>query len=196
MINLGYMTMQIKKLLFLCLILFSSVATWAKQLPSYSIYNDTSAMLYFDTFDPGRGTWRNQSVNSRQMKTFTINSGYSSGKIRISTPTRGYNEYSVGSGGVYRLTWNDQKQMWDVTTDQSGAVNAPQQQRNLGYGTGVKQQSAALPYSLGDAVMVSWKSSWYPATVIQLGNHKVKIHYDGYQNNWDEWVGRERIRYR
>jgi hypothetical protein len=30
--------------------------------------------------------------------------------------------------------------------------------------------------------------------VIQVGRERVKIHYDGYDNSWDEWVDGSRIR--
>lgn len=49
-------------------------------------------------------------------------------------------------------------------------------------------------YNVGDAVSVKWKGSWWPAHVVQAGNNKWYIHYDGYSNSWDEWVGPGRIR--
>lgn len=196
------MTMLIKKrlLTLLACLAFCFAPAISAQLPTYSIYNDTSTMLHFETLDPGRGTWRNQSVNPRQLKTFTINSGIPTGKIRIGTPARGYNEYSIGSGGLYRLTWHEQKQMWDVTTDRQSHHQTPsvQKQQNPAYGgsPATGRQGAHLPYRLGDAVSVLWKGIWYAATVTQLGGHKVKIHYDNYDNSWDEWVDGSRIRYR
>ncbi len=52
----------------------------------------------------------------------------------------------------------------------------------------------AGPYKAGDAVMVKWKGSWWPAQVVQVGAKRWYIHYDGYSNSWDEWVGPGRIR--
>lgn len=52
----------------------------------------------------------------------------------------------------------------------------------------------AGPYRAGDSVMVKWKGSWWPAQVVQVGAKKWYIHYDGYSNSWDEWVGPSRIR--
>lgn len=46
----------------------------------------------------------------------------------------------------------------------------------------------------GEKVMVEWHGAWYPSTVLQLGSNKWKIHYDGYSNSWDEWVGPNRIK--
>lgn len=52
----------------------------------------------------------------------------------------------------------------------------------------------AGPYVAGSAVLVKWKGSWWPAQVVQVGPKRWFIHYDGYNNSWDEWVGPGRIR--
>jgi hypothetical protein len=49
-------------------------------------------------------------------------------------------------------------------------------------------------FAVGDAVKVRWKGSWYAASVMESRNGRYKIHYDGYDNSWDEWVGPDRIR--
>ena len=49
-------------------------------------------------------------------------------------------------------------------------------------------------YKKGDAVQVNWKGKWWPAHVIAVKNGKPKVHYDGYDNSWDEWVGPDRIK--
>lgn len=163
----------------------------AAQIPTYNIYNDTNTVLNFQTFDPGRGTWKDQQVGPHQQKTFNMNSGIPTGKIRIATADRGFNEYNIGAGGVYRLTWSQAKQMWDVSADQQGVGGRPKQP----YGQANPVPGGnGMPYSQGDATMVLWKGKWYPATVIQVGRERVKIHYDGYDNSWDEWVDGSRIR--
>jgi len=53
---------------------------------------------------------------------------------------------------------------------------------------------ASSAFSVGDAVEVNWKGSWYKASVLAVKDGKTKIHYDGYGSNWDEWVGASRIR--
>lgn len=58
--------------------------------------------------------------------------------------------------------------------------------------------SAAVPegkvFGIGDPVKVEWKGKWWPASVIEVSQKgRWKIHYDGYDNSWDEWVGPERI---
>lgn len=44
------------------------------------------------------------------------------------------------------------------------------------------------------SVEVEWNGHWYAAEVIQTKDGKYFIHYTGYESNWDEWVGPERIR--
>lgn len=190
-------------LAFLIGLLFAAVCQ--AQVPSYNIFNNSNEVLHFDTFDPGRGTWKKQVANPHQSTQYNIYSGSPTARIRIATPDHGYVEYKIGDGGIYNLKWNNRKNMWDVTAtkqaDYQGGANANHAQQNAapntrsGYGSNQQGQSS-LPYSLGDAVNVLWKGKWYGATVIQTGTHKVKIHYDGYDSSWDEWVEAGRIRYR
>lgn len=49
----------------------------------------------------------------------------------------------------------------------------------------------------GDRVKVDWKGSFYSATVVEvLGNERYRVHYDGYDANWDENVDIARIQRR
>ncbi|MBX7149533.1 hypothetical protein K1X76_10685 [bacterium] len=48
---------------------------------------------------------------------------------------------------------------------------------------------------VGDKVKVEWKGGWYPATVIKADGERCFIHYNGYGDSWDEWVGADRMRY-
>lgn len=47
---------------------------------------------------------------------------------------------------------------------------------------------------LGRRVEVEWKGTWYPAQVIDVDGKTSKIHYDGFDDTWDEWVTAARIR--
>ena len=44
-------------------------------------------------------------------------------------------------------------------------------------------------------VKVLWNGSWYPATVIGYGASCYLIHYDGYDDSWNECVPQSRIRW-
>lgn len=43
-------------------------------------------------------------------------------------------------------------------------------------------------------VQVEWKGSWYPAHILKTKGDQFYIHYDGYSDSWNEWVGPSRIR--
>lgn len=49
-------------------------------------------------------------------------------------------------------------------------------------------------FTLGQRVMVEWKSKWWPAQVIAVDHTRYRIHYDGYDSSWDEWVTAPRMR--
>jgi hypothetical protein len=48
----------------------------------------------------------------------------------------------------------------------------------------------------GSAVEVLWNGSWYPATVLRGPDDHSRcfIHYDGYEDSWDEWATPARMR--
>ena len=50
------------------------------------------------------------------------------------------------------------------------------------------------PPRAGERLEVRWKSDWYRAQVIESRGAELKIHYIGYADSWDEWVGPERVR--
>jgi len=57
------------------------------------------------------------------------------------------------------------------------------------------QGAQAASYVVGDRLQVMWKGKLYPAAVTAvMPNHQVKIHYEGYGNEWDEVVGPDRIK--
>jgi hypothetical protein len=50
-------------------------------------------------------------------------------------------------------------------------------------------------YRAGDEVMVEWEGKEYAAVILSLdGPTKFKVHYDGYDEAWDEVVVRSRIK--
>jgi len=55
--------------------------------------------------------------------------------------------------------------------------------------------SSGNVYSVGDQVEVEWAGSWYKASVLQiLTNGRVKVHYIGWSDSWDEVVPLNRVR--
>ncbi|MBU0504385.1 MAG: Tudor-knot domain-containing protein [bacterium] len=55
-------------------------------------------------------------------------------------------------------------------------------------------EKAVAAFAVGEKVQVEWKNSWFKATVKEVKEGKFLIHYDGYDNSWDEWVSTNRIR--
>lgn len=49
---------------------------------------------------------------------------------------------------------------------------------------------------VGDSANVLWGGKWWPAKVIAVNEkgNSCKVHYKGYSNEWNEWVGPKRIR--
>lgn len=42
---------------------------------------------------------------------------------------------------------------------------------------------------------VEWKGQWYPAEVLKKDGERYFIRYLGYDDTWNEWVGKERVRF-
>ena len=80
---------------------------------TYRIRNTSNDTLQFETLDPARGTWKQQTAFPHQTTSFNFTSGATRGRIRIGTQGRGYKEYDVFVGGHYALTWNQAQSMWD-----------------------------------------------------------------------------------
>jgi hypothetical protein len=49
-------------------------------------------------------------------------------------------------------------------------------------------------YSQGKCEVL-WNNAWYPAIILESTETSWKVHYDGYGAEWDEWVGKDRIKF-
>jgi hypothetical protein len=47
---------------------------------------------------------------------------------------------------------------------------------------------------IGQRVEVEFKGQWYRAKIINVDGEQVEVHYAGFADSWDEWVGPERLR--
>jgi hypothetical protein len=55
--------------------------------------------------------------------------------------------------------------------------------------------AGATPLAAGRAVYVEWNGEWFTAKVLKdAAAGKVKIHYDGWENQWDEEVPLGRVK--
>ncbi len=83
--------------------------------------------------------------------------------------------------GWYKIHYEGYADSWDELVDGS-RVRARQAARPKG------------PWSVGDAVDVDWKGSWYQAKVIEVNHGWYRIHYVGYDASGDEIVDDARLR--
>jgi len=51
-------------------------------------------------------------------------------------------------------------------------------------------------WKVGDPVRVEWKGKWYPAVILDVDADRYRVHYDGFEDSWDEWVVPARIKRR
>lgn len=61
---------------------------------------------------------------------------------------------------------------------------------------GIQQPEKGAPalYQPGAQVRVTWRGSVYKATVLAIeGPNRFKVHYEGYDNAWDEVISGDRI---
>jgi hypothetical protein len=54
---------------------------------------------------------------------------------------------------------------------------------------------ARLDVGMKSDCQVEWKGEWWDAKVLKEDKDRWHIHYLGYDNSWDEWVGKDRIRF-
>jgi hypothetical protein len=55
-------------------------------------------------------------------------------------------------------------------------------------------RAATSAYHVGQKVDVFWGSKWWPSTVVEVKDERYRIHYDGWSDTSDEWVGPDRVR--
>lgn len=75
---------------------------------------------------------------------------------------------------VHYYGWEESDQEW-VTADQI-------------------RQNKPVQYRIGEKVEVEWHKQWFPAKVLKVKGGTHFITYEGYGNEWDEWVSSKRIR--
>ncbi len=54
--------------------------------------------------------------------------------------------------------------------------------------------SALADWKKGDTLEVEWKGKWYKANILEVKEGKYKVHYDGFESSWDEFVPLSRMR--
>ncbi|MFC1642500.1 Tudor-knot domain-containing protein [Myxococcota bacterium] len=119
-----------------------------------------------------------------------------------------YPAYIVEQKGKtrFRVHFEGYESRWDkdVTADRilgriEGPITVPPPPERVARAAGLAQRAASsaspmAPYREGDRVRVRWRGSVYSATVVRaVASDRFLIHYDGYENAWDEEVDISRI---
>jgi hypothetical protein len=110
--------------------------------------------------------------------------------------TRGTTRYRVHFDG-YDERWDEDVGVDRIRGRIDGPVTPPPAPEKVLRAVGAPTGSAAAvgnPYRVGDRVRVIWRGSIYPATVLEVsGKGHLLVHYDGYENAWDEKVPLDRV---
>jgi len=123
-----------------------------------------------------------ETLNDQHDISYKYLSGSSAGEMVFNAPEKpGRYDFRLHD------TDSDGKELASVTFAVAGAQAEPEK---------AEPEKAAAAYKVGDTVMIEWKGSWYPGSIIQVreGGSPYKIHYDGYSNSWDEWVTVARLK--
>lgn len=114
------------------------------------------------------------------------------------TEQKGKNRYRVHFEG-YDSRWDDEVGIDRIVGRVEGPVSAPPPPRKVELALKENPQASesalpVAPYKTGDRVRVRWRGSMYPATVVRVvAPDRFLVHYEGYENAWDEVVDIERI---
>lgn len=55
-------------------------------------------------------------------------------------------------------------------------------------------ENISTSYKAGDIVEIEWKGQWYKGAILEIGDHQLKVSYDGWGSLYDEWVSPSRVR--
>jgi len=85
---------------------------------------------------------------------------------------------------------------YDQDTDAWDEWVGPDRIRALAAPELPKAEALKPEFRIGANVDVEWHGTWYPGKVLKAEGNRWLISYDGYDEDWHEWVGPERIRAR
>jgi hypothetical protein len=86
-------------------------------------------------------------------------------------------------------------QFYDYTEKRAAIYDADDVVRS----TRTPQAPVLLDVGVRPDCLTEWRGTWYPAKLLERktsgGMPLFRVHYLGYENAWDEWVGSERIKF-
>jgi hypothetical protein len=108
----------------------------------------------------------------------------------------------VESPGRFRVHYEGYDSVWDESvpaTRIKGRVSGnprhpPPPSKVRARVAGSAQGAPPSLYKVGDRVKIDWKGAYYPGTIVAvLGGERYRVHYDGYDANWEENVDLNRL---
>lgn len=154
---------------------------------------DSDGMV--DFLELARFAEREMAMNDGQLSTFVSANGFdprmvlSNGVKRTSPRIGEYVEAKSKDGKFYpgRIEKVEGTRFWIKWVGYSSAQNEWVESSNT-------RTYAPKQYPPGTRVEVDWQGEWYPAEVLtgRYGMHL--IHYDGFEDFWDEWVAPKRLK--
>lgn len=110
----------------------------------------------------------------------------------------------IESTARFRVHFEGYESIWDESVPATrikgkvkGHVVAPPPPPKVRARTSASNKTPLSTFRQGDRVKVDWKGALYPATILEvLGNERYRVHYDGYDANWDETIEVSRIQRR
>jgi hypothetical protein len=87
--------------------------------------------------------------------------------------------------GKFHIKYDDYTDAWNEWVGE-GRIRFPKSD---------EKKAAAAKVSKQTKCEVFWSTTWFPAEVLDTKDGKYYIKYDGYGDNWNEWVGLDRIRF-
>lgn len=58
----------------------------------------------------------------------------------------------------------------------------------------VADAQPAAAYRVDEVVSIEWRGGWYPGRILDVGEGRYLVRYDGFGAEWDEWVAADRLR--
>ena len=102
--------------------------------------------------------------------------------------------------GKVKVHYDGYDEMWDELVPRSrikglveGPVDIPEPPAKVS--RTAADSAKTNQYRIGDRVKSEWHGHYYPAVIVGIvGPERYRVHYEGYGSEWDEYVGRERLR--
>lgn len=117
---------------------------------------------------------------------------------KVSRPDSKPTENKEGDSKKAEVLWGDKWWAAEVIEEKDGKYHI----RYDGYSDSLNEWvgkdrirfPAKVKVATPKKAEVEWNGTWYPAQVLETKDGKFFIKYDGYSEQWNEWVGKDRIR--